>query len=187
MLYLYKPHVTGPEGDVTTPDIVVDCLLVDGTKRPLAMLTMEAWQQVSDETAQAGYAVMALGGGALFLPAVVLSSGLVVAGRSAWRLNNMDDHIGQVTLNGTTLSEIGLPATVIGNAGGTGDALPRGFMVVQTAPEATWEANLQDPVKRRNLDHRVTAENLAQDRWGSNRPRPRYSVGPTQKEVTHYI
>ncbi|MEM9223404.1 MAG: hypothetical protein AAGB11_13505, partial [Pseudomonadota bacterium] len=109
MLFLLKPHVFGPKGDVTTPDIVVDYMIVDGEKRPLAMLTMEAWQQVSGASAQSAYGVMALGGGALLLPAVVLSSGLVVVSRSAWRLSNLDDHIGEVTINGAPLSDVGLP------------------------------------------------------------------------------
>ncbi len=187
MLFLYKPHVTGPEGDVTSPDIVVDYLVVDGAKRPLSSLTMEAWQQVADGEAQAAYALMALGGGALILPAVVLQSGLVVASRTAWRLNNLYGHIGQVTLNNVPLAEIGLPADTIAAAGGAGDALPRGLMLVRRAPGAAWDAVLDDPVKGRRLSHRVVPEGLHDDRWGDARPRPRYSVGPTQKDVTHYI
>lgn len=187
MLFLYKPHITGPKGDVTSPDVIVDYLFVDGDKRPLAMLTSEAWQQVFGETAQAAYAVTALGGGALLSPAGVLSSGLVVVSRGAWRLNTLDGHVGQVTLNGTPLAEVGLPEAAIEAAGGSGDVLARGFMLVRTAPGATWQAVLDDPVLGRGLAHRVVVEDLAGDRWGDARPRPRYSVGPTQKEVDHYI
>jgi hypothetical protein len=187
MLFLLKPHVTGPEGDVTSPDIVVDCLIVDGVNRPLAMLSMDAWQQVADETAQGAYAVMALGGGALLLPAVVLTSGLVITSRNAWRLNNLDGHVGLVTLNGAPLSEVGLPEAAIAAAGGTGDALPRGLLLVQTAKGPTFDAVLDDPVKGRQIAHRVVTEDVGHDRWGNTRPRPRYSVGPTQKDVTHYI
>ena len=187
MLYLYKPHVTGPGGDVTTPDIIVEYLVVNGAKRPLAMLTTEAWQQAPDETAQGAYAVTALGGGALLLPAVVLGSGLVVASRSAWRLNNMDGHIGRVTLNGLPLFDVGLPETIIAAAGGTGDTLPREMLLVQTAVGVSLEVVLDDPVKGRGLRHKVVVEDLSRDRWGDVRPRPRYSVGPTQKEVAHYI
>ncbi|MEM0907752.1 MAG: hypothetical protein AAGJ94_10340 [Pseudomonadota bacterium] len=186
MLFLLKPHVVGPKGDVTTPDIVVDYMIVDGEKRPLALLTMEAWQQVSGESAQSAYGVMALGGGALLLPAVVLSSGLVVVSRGAWRLSTLDDHIAEVTLNRAPLATVGLPQTIIDAAGGSGDALPRGLLLIQTAGIG-WEATLQDPVTGRELKHRVTAEDPKNDPWGNARPRPRYSVGPTQKDVTHYI
>jgi hypothetical protein len=187
MLYLYKPHITGPKGDITSPDVVIDYLAVDGVRRPLAMLTSEIWQQVSGETAQAAFVVTALGGGALLSPANVRSSGLVVVSRGAWRLNNLDERVGQVTLNGTPLAEVGLPEAMIEVAGGGGDVLPRGFMLIQTAPATTWEAVLDDPVRGRRLAHRVVVDDLAEDRWGDARPRPRYSVGPTQKEVDHYI
>jgi hypothetical protein len=187
MLFLLKPHVTGHDGDVTSPDIVVDILSVDGTPRPLSQLTMQSWQQMADSSAQAAYAIMALGGGAVMLPAVVLHSGLVVVARSAWRLNNMDGHVNRVTLNGAPLSEIGLPEAMITAASGQGDALPRGLMLVKTAPGDTLEAVLDDPVKDRRLDHRVVVEPLGRDRWGDARPRPRYSVGPTQKDVKHFI
>ena len=187
MLFLYKPHIAGPKGDVTSPDVIVDCLFVDGARRPLAMLTSEAWLQVSGETAQAAYAVTALGGGALLSPASVLSSGLVVVSRGAWRLNNLDRHVGQVTLNGTPLAKVGLPEAAIEAAGGSGDVLSRGFMLVQTTPGATRQVVLDDPVLGRRLTLRIVTEDVAQDRWGDARPRPRYSVGPTQKEVDHYI
>ncbi|MEM9223660.1 MAG: hypothetical protein AAGB11_14860, partial [Pseudomonadota bacterium] len=107
--------------------------------------------------------------------------------RSAWRLSNLDDHIGEVTLNGAPLSDVGLPQTIIEAAGGAGDALPRGLLLVQTAPGVSWEATLKNPVSGRSLKHRVVAEDRQEDRWGNARPRPRYSVGPTQKDVTHYI
>lgn len=187
MLYLYKPHITGPKNEITSPDVAIDCLFVDDAKRPLAMLSSEAWQQVSGETAQAAYAVTALGGGALLSPACTLSSGLVVVARAAWRLHNLDGHVGQVTLNGASLDKIYLPETAIAAAGGSGDVLPRGFMLIQTAQGATWQATLDDPVLRRRLTLHVVAEDLAQHRWGEARPNPRYSVGPTQKEVDHYI
>ena len=187
MLFLFKPHVTGPDGDVTSPDIVIDQVLVDGRPRPVSRLTMEAWQQGTVSTAQAAYAIMALGGGALILPAVVLHSGLVVLARGAWRLNNLDGHIERVTLSDTPLSRVGLPETMITAAGGQGDALPRGLMLVRTAPGETLEAVLDDPVKNRSLCHRVVVEPLGHDRWGDARPRPRYSVGPTQKDVKHFI
>lgn len=187
-LFLFKPHVTGPEGDVTSPDIIVDRVFVDGFLTPLGLLTSEAWQQMAAEAAtRAGYAVMALGGGAVISPVIVARSGPVIVARKAWRLNNLDGHIGQVTLNGVALSELGLPEAMIGAAGGKGDALPRGYMLIQTVEGEARDAVLADPVLGRDLRHRLVVEPLEADPWGDARPRPRYSVGPTQKDVQHYI
>ncbi len=187
-LFLFKPHVTGVEGQVTSPDIIVDQVLVDGAMHPISILTSEAWQQVNGDVAgRAGYAVMALGGGALIGPALVLAPGPVVVARKAWRLNNLDDHIGEVTLNGTPLAEFGLPNAAIEAAGGSGDALPRGYMLIVTLDGDARQVDLTDPKLGRSLTHKVVFEDMHQDRWGDARPRPRYSVGPTQKDVTHYI
>ena len=44
-LFLYKPHVEGPEGNVTTPDIVIDRVFVGSTPTPLTVLTTELYHQ----------------------------------------------------------------------------------------------------------------------------------------------
>lgn len=191
-MFLLKPHVTGPEGQITSPDVIVDKLFVNGEMRPLALLTHECWQQAASaanaaSAAKAGYGIMALGGGALILPVLELAAGLVIAARQAWRLNNLDGHIDQVTLNGTPLSDIGLPQQLIEAAGGTGDALPRGYLLVCTAQADALSATLEDPKLGRRLEHIAHLEDMSADRWGTARPRPRYSVGPTQKDVPHYI
>lgn len=186
--FLLKPHVVGPDGNITSPDVIVDRLFVDRTLAPVGLVTHEIWQQTGkSETARAAYGVMALGGGALILPALVLGSCTVVAARKAWRLNNLDGHVGKVTLNGMALSEIGLPAAEIRAVGGSGDALPRGYLLIRTAGGDTRAADLADPVRDRSLSHKVVFEPMAQDRWGGARPRPRYSIGPTQKEIPHFI
>ena len=145
-LFLLKPHVTGPEGQVTSPDVIMDRLFVDGAPRPIGNLTHEAWQQAAaGEVGTAAYGIMALGGGALILPAVVLGSGTVIAARCAWRLNNLDEYVGEVLLNGTALSTVGLPAHEIEAAGGAGDTLPRGYLLIRTAAGASLSAQLSDP------------------------------------------
>ena len=155
-MFLYKPHVVGPEGAVTSPDVIVDHALIDGARLPLAQLTMAAWlQSAEEETARAAYAVMALGGGALLAPAVVLSGDTVSIARAAWRLNNLDGRIGQVTLNGQPLPKIGLPAGMITAAGGKGDVLPRGFLLIQTSDHSSWNATLIDAAVDRKLDHKL--------------------------------
>lgn len=187
-MFLLKPHVTGPEGQVTTPDIVVDCLLVDGKVRSLGHLTHNCWQEVeADAFSRPAYALMALGGGALILPAHAISNGLVIAARAAWRLSNLDDHVDEVTLNGVPLADIDLPSDLVAAAGGAEDALPRGYMLVRTMEAAATEVTLTDPALGRELRNSVHLQSLEGDRWGDARPRPRYSVGPTQKEVPHFI
>lgn len=186
-LFLLKPHVVGPEGNITSPDVVVDRLFVNGAVVPVSLLTHEAWQQVAPgEISRAAYGIMALGGGALILPAVVLGSGLVVASRRAWRLNNLDGHVERVTLNGVPLSDVAMPSTEIEALGGAGDALPRGYLLIRTGGEAQ-DAVLSDPERGRALEHRVVLGSVEVDRWGHERPRPRYSIGPTQKEIPHFI
>ena len=186
--FLFKPHVIGPEGKVTSPDVIVDRVFVNGAVCSVALLTSEIWQQVgSDETATAAYAVAALGGGALISPALMLGCGIILVARKAWRLNNLDGHIGDVTLNGARMSTTGLPSEAIKAAGGRGDALPRGYMLLKTTGDNTTRADLADPVLARALTHRVVFEAIDHDRWGTARPRPRYSVGPTKKDVPHFI
>lgn len=187
-LSLLKPHVTGPEGQVTSPDVIVDRMFVDGASVPVGALTHEAWQQAAaDETGKAAYGIMALGGGALILPAVVLGSGAVIVSRGTWRLNNLGSHVGDVTLNGIALSEIGLPATEIEAVGGSGDTLPRGYLLLRTAARVTLNAELSDPQSERTLLHKVVLEDMSNDPWAEARPKPRYSVGPTMKDVQHFI
>ena len=187
-MFLLKPHVTGPEDQITSPDVIVDTLYVNGDMRPLAQLTHECWQQAEPGTqARAAYAIMALGGGALILPALALSSGPLIVSRQSWRLNSLDGHIEQLRLNDIPLSDVGLPMQMITAAGGTGDALPRGFLLVCATEIVASTATLADPILGRELQHDCHLEDMSADRWGDKRPRPRYSVGPTQKDVPHYI
>ena len=185
-MFLLKPHVTGAERQVTSPDVIVDRPFIDGTPRPLSLLTQNAWHE-TDDTAVAGYGIMALGGGALILPVLVLSGGLVIASRSAWRLQNLDDRIGSVSLNNVELEKVGLPSGLVAAAGGSDDALPRGYLLVRTMEGSATDSRLADPGTGQALELKLHVTPLESDRWGSARPRPRYSVGPTQKEVQHFI
>lgn len=186
-LFLFKPHVTGPEGNITSPDVVIDRLFVNGDVRPLGFLTSELAHQVADvETPRPAYAITAMGGGALISPALCLSSAVVVA-RKAWRLNNLDGHVENVTLNGTTLAELGLPSYCIAAAGGSGDTLPRGFMLICESDAKDNRAELIDPNLGRRLDQRLSLSDMNEDSWGPDRPSPRYSIGPTQKDIPHFI
>ena len=91
-LFLYKPHVEGPKGAITSPDIVVDRVFVDGVVKPVNFLCSGTHQQIEDgETCRPAYAVTAIGGGALISPAVLVGEGRICVARMAWRLANLDE------------------------------------------------------------------------------------------------
>lgn len=187
-LFLFKPHVEGPEGNVTTPDIIIDRVFVDGTARPVNLLCGGTHHQVEPgEICMPAYAVTAIGGGALIGPAVLIGSSRICVARMAWRLANLDDAIGAVTLNGRRLDSLHLPADLIAAAGGEGDILPRGYQLICTSGDVGAEATLQDPGRRRSFQHRLTTVSVDDDPWGDQRPKPRYSVGPMKKDVQHFI
>ena len=186
-LFLFKPHVEGLDGQVTSPDVIVDRVFLEATEKPVARLTSEIAQQVErTDTARVAYALTAIGGGTLISPAILLSSGAMVIARRAWRLKHVDDHLASVTLNGTPLDAMGPPEQLIQSAGGGSGVLPRGIMVLH--PDGTGEhAELHDAVLERRLAHRVALEPVGRDRWQQETPDPRYSIGPTRKEIRHYI
>jgi len=188
-LFLLKPHVFGAAGQVTTPDVIVDRVVLDGTAVPVQRLTHDAWQQaVADEASAAACAVMALGGGSLVLPAVVLGCGPIVVARLAWRVAHFVAHAGEVTLNGVPLADLGLPSALFAEtASAAGRGLPRGHLLVRTLPGQTRTAELADPELRRTLAHAVVIEPLAANRWDGGGPKGRYAIGPTRKEVPHFI
>ncbi len=187
-LFLYKPHVEGPEGATTTPDIVIDRVFVDGAVKPVNFLCSGTHQQIEDgEICRPAYAVTAIGGGALISPAVVVGEARICVARMAWRLANLDETIGSVTLNGQRLDALRLPADLINAAGGSGDTLPRGYQLLCTLQEPASEALLEDAGRGRSLVHRIATVPVGEDRWGDRRPKPRYSVGPMMKEVQHFI
>ena len=72
--FLFKPHVEGLEGQVTSPVVIVDRVLFEDSETPAARLTSEIAQQVeSADAARAAYALTAIGGGTLISPAALLS------------------------------------------------------------------------------------------------------------------
>ncbi len=187
-LFLFKPHVEGPEGAITTPDIVIDRVFVDDAVKPVNFLCNGTHQQIEDgEACRPAYAVTAVGGGALISPAVLIGAARICVARLAWRLVNLDETIGSVTLNGHRLDSLRLPGDLIAAAGGEGDTLPRGYQLLCTLPEGASEALLEDAGRGRSLKHRITTVPVDEDRWGDRRPKPRYSVGPMMKDVQHFI
>lgn len=211
---LYRPHVAGPENNVTTPDIIVDrvSVLADGERAfvPVHRLFSHVDLQVlagSFEITPA-YAIVAAGGGALLsLAALVRCSGEplaraeIVIARSAWRLRNVIGHFGALLLSvraGTRTEEIALsqltqPAEIASHDGGEEPALPRGVVAlcaaqrtaaIAAAPAEAW-LRLADPTMGRALAHRTAFASVNADPW-DRRPLPRYTVGPVG-DVQHYI
>ncbi len=186
-MFLFKPHVEGLEGQITSPDIVIDRVFVDSDEKPVSRLTSEIVQTVeTGETARAAFALTAVGGGLLVGPAVILSSGVMSIARRAWRWRHVADRLDGVSLNGVPLDATDSPEEWIESLGGRDGALPRGLMAVRPGAEGS-TATLHDASLNRSLTHRVALEPLGSDRWNGKRPMPRYSVGPTQREVQHYI
>ena len=187
-LFLFRPHVEGPEGNITTPDVVIDRVFVNGAPKSINLVSTESYHQVDEsEFALPAYGITALGGGALISPVVILGSGRICLARMAWRLNNLNGNVGAVTLNGQSLAALRSPADLIEAAGGEGDTLPRGYLLICVAGEADTQATLVDPTRKRELRHRLKLSLISDDRWGGTRPMPRYSVGPMMKEIPHFI
>lgn len=187
-MFLLKPHVVGPAGQVTSPDVIVDRVLLNGSAVPVQRVTHDAWlQHDAGDTSTAGYAVMALGGGPLVLPVVVLASGPIVVARRAWRLANFEAHAESVTLNGVALSVLGAPATLIAAVAGPSAMAPRGYLFIRTLSGQAHSATLEDSTLGRRLEHAVVFEPLAAQRWAGGSPTPRYAIGPTKKDVPHFI
>lgn len=187
-LFLFKPHVVGSQDNITTPDVIVDHVYLDGALKPVHLLTCDTYlQSAPGETVRPAFVITALGGGALIGPAAVLSSGSICLARKAWRLNNLDGHVADVTLNSAPLASLTMPSDLIEQVGGTGDTLPRGIQLICTAKEASTVVEMHDPKRQRRLTHKVMLEPMSQDRWQGHRPRPRYSVGPMMKDVPHFL
>ena len=90
--FLFKPHVDGPKG-ITSPDLIVDYLLVDGVATPVSQLTMALeLQVVAKGEHYPACALVAAGAGPLLSPALVLADGHVGIGRYAWRLAMIAAH-----------------------------------------------------------------------------------------------
>ena len=114
----------------------------------------------------------------------------MIVARKAWRLKNLSAHTERLTLNGTALASLSSPEILITHANGKNDMMPRGLMIIcagiATPATESFVVQLTDPVLGRTLNHRLVLEDVNTDRWAS-RPIPRYSTGPTQHEVDHYI
>ena len=212
--FLYKPHVAGPEDNITTPDIVIDrvSMMVDRDHFyvPVHRLTSDVELQVlhGDIEVTPAYAFVACGGGTLLsLAALVRQAGDPLSkadrliARRAWRLRNLVDHFAALVLSaagGTGSKSVTLagetqPADVMSESPDGELALSRGLAVLCAVPAATvttsapaeTKVQLTDEARHRGLSHTADFVSVDVDRW-DERPLPRYTVGPVG-DVQHYI
>ena len=193
--FLFKPHIEGPKGAITTPDILVDRLfsVEDGNQipAPVSDLTSELVQQVRPGWTVAPFFMLtALGGGTIISPGALLENGRLVAARKAWRFDNVASHADRLALNAAPLASIADPHTLLAQGGGEGTRLRRGIAIVAAGEPVTaadsFTVTLTDPVLSRELAHTVSLVDVTKEAW-PDRPMPRYSTGPTKVEVQHYI
>ena len=209
--FLFKPHVEGPKGDITTPDILLDRLFVAHEGKvssvPVDRVTCESELQIDDDvTAVPGFFLVASGAGPIVGPAVQLNSGNGVhsitdiqLARKAWRHANLTEHFEEIELASSVgKKQLGafsdMEAVIPQVPGVVAEQLPRGIAVLAFAYElvtdldapARFAMTLQDDVKSRKLDHYAQLVPISVDPW-HDRPTPRYSVGPQTGEVTHYV
>jgi len=153
--FLYRPHVTGPSNNITTPDIIIDRVAIHTGNTtqwvPTNQLSSQVEIQLTNEPFEStpGYVLVAAGGGVLFsIGAVVntrgnsLGSSQMLVSRSAWRFVNLSKHLTTLELTTYTgpaaspevcgkqaLCELQEPADIMEQISGNREALPRGTMV----------------------------------------------------------
>ena len=211
---LYKPHVVGPENDITTPDIVVDRLYLqhgnDGGFVPVHRMLSAVDVQTPAETVTLApaYALIAAGAGVLIGPGAMsrpadypADAADLLFARQAWRFANLAPHAADLRLSidagaqsqDTRLADLASPQELMQTIGGFADQLPRGIVVVCAASGAEVSVDapcrvsigLDDAKLGRKLVHGVDLTPVIADRW-EERPLPRYTVGPVG-DVDHYV
>lgn len=210
---LYKPHVTNADGDVTTPDLMVDRveIYVAGsmTLMPVHRLTPDVELQTPAGNLNVTPAIVLIsaGGGSLLSVAAIvrpcdcsLYSADVLISRTSWRLRHLRDRLQTLSMEleipnhreSTKISAILDGAPVVQEADDE-SALARGVMqiyaadalTVTTRAPAAISVALTDPNSDRPLSCRVQLVPVDSTHW-QERPASRYTTGPVE-EVKHYI
>ena len=214
--FLFMPHVVGPENRITSPDIIIDKVSMvtqnEETCIPVQRLCAQSQLQALAKTYRIAiaYALVAGGGGVLLAPAALIypqgqpaaSAADIVIARMAWRLRNVLEHFDKIRLSANadggsshySLSALPDPRQVITERDGDKLSLPRGVMKLCAATTDTMalqapgtvRVQLSDERLNRQLNLDVSLDSIDADRWGKQRPLPRYTVGPLG-EVKHYI
>ncbi|MDJ0928717.1 MAG: DUF2848 family protein [Gammaproteobacteria bacterium] len=186
--FLYKPHVMNARKEVTTPDIIIDQLIIVDES---AIERLPIQRVNSHESLQSAfdpikltpvYLLTAVGGGVLF------GSGVLVCGvgqarvtadcavsRQAWRLRHLADHFDKLRLAVQLEQSTGRPQRVeqhsaslpepkelLQRAGGHDEDLPRGLMLACPCSDLTVDASAPASceflVEDTRLDRRLKQE-----------------------------
>lgn len=181
--FLYKPHVYGPEG-VTTPDVIIDQLEVqhkslrDMPFAPETISSEPVWHVREYVRLQPGFMYTAIGGGTLFSPILMSGNWRFFAPRCAWRLRHMKqepvvvdffEHTQEFAIDREELDDRGKAKIRVLDFNEQADA-PIGASLTLRCGNDRLRASLG-------------IEPLMKKTPGT---KPRYSIGPTRKEVKHY-
>ncbi|MGD1954857.1 MAG: hypothetical protein ACFBZ9_06410 [Sphingomonadales bacterium] len=180
--FLYKPHVYGPAG-VTTPDIIIDYLRTDeGKVISPQMLTSDTFLSAQGTMhVTPAYGKIAAGGGALIAPMLLLDDGRYVLPRLAWRIGHLPDQPICLSFRHASWALPGAKERIT----------VRGHCEISLFAKKTCEVTLpstvdifltQDGEKPLPLTLHIDACSKAPATQNA-----RHSVGPTRKEVKHYI
>ncbi|MEM9013498.1 MAG: hypothetical protein AAGB02_00165 [Pseudomonadota bacterium] len=211
--FLFKPHVEGLTGDITTPDIIIDRLLLSdgGALNPIPSRLLSSAAEIGIEgnaaTAFPAYMLAAAGGGVIISPAIIVRSEdatfnttSIHIARMAWRWKNVSGHADKnlfLSVLGaeTTICNLGDPRKIIEEVhGAKSDELPRGVAVLCFSKSCSVDVQgavrlpvtMKDSALDRSLVFPFDLDSAAADPW-PERPLPRYSVGPQEDDVKHYI
>lgn len=201
--FLAKPHVENGDGEIITPDILIDRLFAfrDGKATPVSVgaLSHDVVAQVANRAGVTpAVVVIAAGAGPILSPAIVLDDGRVHLARKAWRLRHLGDAADAIDLElnseKASLDDNSPVSAAIASApGSTGNSLARGMAVIaaieslshnQTAP-CRLTVTMSDRTTGRALRHSVDIVRADAEMW-ERRPQPEYSTGPQKKSVQHY-
>lgn len=212
--FVYRPHIAGPENNITTPDILIERVFLNagndfiGIPVHRIMTRAELQRGKTELLLTPAYALISLGGGTLITAATVIrekgqspASAEVLMPRQAWRLGNVLDHMENLDVSiccegrcvqQVNCAEVG-PDLAVAPLCDSAERMPRGVAVLCAptdasfilAGSATISVTLHDKTKQRELTHNQRYTHLDEDRWRA-RPLPRYTVGPVG-EVKHYI
>ncbi len=183
--FLYKPHVYGPENNITTPDILIDKAYAAVGSGDAAQISRIAVNKLSSQvelevdvgelSITPAYILIAAGGGILLgvgahvhgVAGGEASSSMLIT-RYAWRLRNVLEHAGTLELavlrgpvtNARTLREISVnelprPQDVVGRVSYDAEALPRGTMVFCLSPKLTQRIMVPESVEIRLDDEKL--------------------------------
>ncbi len=183
--FLYRPHVYGPDNNVTSPDILIDkAYMADGLGNALQISNVavnklssqvELEVDVDELMITPAYVLIAAGGGVLLSVGAHVKSAVdgealsnILLTRYTWRLRNISEHAGTLELNilrgpvaderreaKITINKLSEPQKVVSRVSQVAQALPRGTLLFCPAPSLTQPGSVPDSVEIRLEDAKL--------------------------------